>query len=228
MNYYKYILLVAAIFVVNISISAQSDRTYIRIGNRLFNNQNYAKAEVQYRKAISKNNTNPQATYNLGCALMMQQKDSLAVNQFLKSAKLEQSKLRRYLSYHNIGVIFQKHQMYGEAITAYEQALRNNPKDDQTRYNLALCKKLLKNSKKQSQQKNNKNKKNNKQNKDKNKNTNKDKQQNKDNSQQQDKNMSKENAEQLLNAAIQEEMATQQRLKKAMRQSKTRNLQKNW
>jgi Ca-activated chloride channel family protein len=40
--------------------------------------------------------------------------------------------------------------------------------------------------------------------------------------------MSKDNAEQLLNAAMQEEKATQQRLKKAMQQPNNRRLQKNW
>lgn len=43
--------------------------------------------------------------------------------------------------------------MYGDAIKAYEQALRNNPKDDETRYNLALCKKLQKNDKKDNNKK---------------------------------------------------------------------------
>ena len=40
--------------------------------------------------------------------------------------------------------------------------------------------------------------------------------------------MSRDNAEQLLNAAMQEEQATQQRLKKAMQQPQSRRLQKNW
>ena len=40
--------------------------------------------------------------------------------------------------------------------------------------------------------------------------------------------MSKENAEQLLNAAVQEEKATQQRMKKAMLEPRRRQLQKNW
>ena len=40
--------------------------------------------------------------------------------------------------------------------------------------------------------------------------------------------MSKENAEQLLNAAVQEEKATQQRLQKAMAKPSRRNIEKNW
>ena len=38
-----------------------------------------------------------------------------------------------------------------DAIKAYEESLRNNPSDDETRYNLALCKRLQKNQKKNQQ-----------------------------------------------------------------------------
>ncbi len=230
----KYIFILIAIFASSAAF-AQTDRQYIRNGNKLFHQQNYAKAEVEYRKAISKNPNNSQAIYNLGNALLMQQKDSAATSLFQKSGKIEKSKIRKAMSYHNIGVICQKHQMYGEAINAYKEALRNNPNDNETRYNLALCKKLLKNQPKDKNKQNNKQK--DKNNKDKNKkDKNQDKQNNKnkdqdkqDKKQQQPKDrMSKDNAEQLLNAAMQEEKATQQRISKAMQQAGSRKLQKNW
>jgi tetratricopeptide (TPR) repeat protein len=101
---------------------------------------------VEYRKAVSANAENPQAVYNLGCSMMMQQKDSVAIQYFERASKLETNKLRRAKSNHNIGVILQNHKMYDKAIEAYKQALRDNPNDDETRYNLALCKKLLKNN----------------------------------------------------------------------------------
>ena len=50
------------------SVSASSDRQYIRSGNRFYRQENYAKAEVEYRKALDKNSHNAQAMYNLGCA----------------------------------------------------------------------------------------------------------------------------------------------------------------
>lgn len=203
---------------------AQTDRQLIRDGNRLFNTQQYDKAEIEYRKAVSKNPSNSQAVYNLGCALMMQNKDSAAVAQYQKATRLETNKLRLARAYHNIGVICQNHKMYGEAIKAYEQSLRNNPKDDETRYNLALCKRM------QKQTKNNKDnrKKENKQDKQKNEeNNNEDKKEGK--AQPKEERMSKDNAEQLLNAAIQNEKSTQQRLRKAMqKQSPRRGSGKNW
>ena len=241
------ILLIAIFLMVGVAHSvAQSDRNFIREGNRAFKAQKWTAAETQYRKAISKNGKNPQAVYNLGCALLMQQKDSAAMQQFQNAAQLESNKFRRSKSYHNMGVIMQNHRDYAKAISCYEQSLRLNPQDNETRYNLALCKKLLKNNKQnKNQNKNNKNKDKNKQNQDKNKND-KNKDQNKDkNDQNKDKNqdknkqnqnknqqnqdkMSRDNAEQLLNAAVQQEQATKQKLQKAMSQPRRKAYDKNW
>ena len=132
-----------------------------------------------------------------------------------------------------MGVIFQRHQQYGEAIEQYKQALRLRPNDNETRYNLVLCQRQQKNQKNQNNnsgggsddKKNDKNKqdKDNKKDQD---NQNKDNQDKKE--QKPQKQMSKENAEQLLNAAMQDEKQTQQRLKKAMSQPKRKTLEKNW
>ena len=212
---------------------AQNDRDYIRNGNRLYRNKSFDKAEVEYRKAVSANAENPQAVYNLGCSMMMQQKDSVAIQYFERASKLETNKLRRAKSNHNIGVILQNHKMYDKAIEAYKQALRDNPNDDETRYNLALCKKLLKNNPDNNKQNKNQDKdKNQDKNKEENKDNDKDKDKNKDKKDQQNpppqEQMSKDNAEQLLNAAMQNEKQTQQRLQKAMQQPRKTRSQKNW
>ena len=205
---------------------AQADRNYVRSGNKLYRQQKYAQAETEYRKALDKNSNNTQAMYNLGCALLMQQKDSSAIALLEKAGKAETAKKRKAMAYHNIGVICQNHQLYSQAIEAYKESLRNNPSDNQTRYNLALCKRQMnqkgggnKNQKKQEQKQQ--------------KQENKDKKQNKQQKQQSspqkaEEKMSKDNAEQLLNAAIQEEKATQQRMKKQQQSAQRRRLQKNW
>lgn len=219
----KTTLLLMLFLMMGMSASAQSDRQSIRQGNRQFRAQEFAKSEVEYRKAVAKNPRNAQAVYNLGCALMAQQKDSAAVVQFQNAGKMETVKMRKAMAYHNIGVICQQHQMYGEAIEAYKEALRNNPKDDETRYNLALCKRQQKNQPQNKDQNKEKEKK-----EEQNKEQQNKEQQKKEQQQQPKDQMSKENAEQLLNAAIQEEKATQQRMKKAMQQPRSRKLQKNW
>ena len=217
--------LIVALVVASASF-AQNDRRYITQGNKLFRSGQFDKAEVAYRKAIEKNPRNPQAHYNLGNSLMAQKKDSAAVQSFQKSTELETSKIRKAMAYHNMGVVCQQHKMYGEAIEAYKNSLRLNPKDDATRYNLELCKRQQRNQKNQDKQDQNKQK-------DKNGNDQKDeKQKNKDKQDQKKNNnenkMSKENAEQMLNAAMQQEKSTQQRMKKAMQKPRTNKLDKEW
>ena len=96
-----------------LTASAQTtDRQYIRQGNKQFHAGNYANAEVSYRKAVEKNNKNPQAAFNLGNALMAQKKDSAAVEQFQNAAGLETNPLRKSQAFHNIGVICQTHKQY--------------------------------------------------------------------------------------------------------------------
>ena len=219
----------ALLLLAVMSVSAQTDRQYIRQGNKQFNAGDYPNAEVSYRKAVEKNPKNPQAVFNLGNALLAQKKDSAAIEQFQNAANLETNPLRKYQSFHNIGVICQGHKMYGEAIEAYKSALRLNPADDETRYNLVLCQhqKQKQDQNKQNQQQNkndqNKDDKKDQQKQDQNKDQDK-----KDKPQEQKPQMSKENAEQLLNAAMQQEKQTQDRMKKAQQQPQRRNILKNW
>ena len=216
------------LFMLSTVAMAQSDRQLVRQGNKQFRLGNAAEAEVSYRKAVEKNQRNPQANYNLGNALMLQRKDSLAITQLEKAGKLETNPLRRAQAYHNIGVICQQHQLFSEAIEAYKEALRNNPVDDETRYNLELCKRQLKQQQNQQNQGNNKQDKQDKDKQDKQKQDQQKQQQQKQEQQKQDQQMSKDNAEQLLNAAMQEEKQTQERMKKALQQPQKRRLEKNW
>ena len=228
------LIYILTIFMISVSSAyGQNVRSMIRGGNKDYRAGKHPQSEIKYRKALESNPYNPQASYNLGCAMMKQGRDSLAIEQFEKASKQENNKLRRAKSYHNMGVILHKQKNYGEAIEAYKNALRNNPNNNDTRYNLALCQRQLKQQQNQKNQQRNKNNKDNKQNKN---NQNKDKQ-NEDNNNKKDKNndkqsqnerMDRQNAEQLMNAAMREEQATHDRLKKAMQQPGSRKTNKNW
>lgn len=226
----KKVATIVLLLLVATGVQAQSDRQMIRQGNKQYRKGNVAEAEVSYRKAVERNERNPQANYNLGNSLMAQRKDSLAISQLEKAAKLETNPQRRAQAYHNMGVICQQHRMFGEAIEAYKEALRNNPTDHETRYNLELCKRQQKDQQQDQNQQNQQNK----DNKDKQDKQDQQKQeqqkqdQQKQDQQQQKQQMSKENAEQLLNAAMQEEKQTQERMKKAQQQPQKRRLEKNW
>ena len=227
---YRWVMVIGLSFIIyHLSFShavAQTDRQYIREGNKQFRKGDFAKSEVSYRKALEKNDRNPQAIYNLGNALMGQQKDSAAVVQFENAAKAETNPLRKSKAYHNLGVICQTKQLFGEAIEAYKQSLRLNPDDDETRYNLELCKRQQKNqnqnqNQNQQQQQQDKDKKDEKQRE-------QQKQEQQKKQEQQQTKMSKDNADQLLNAAMQQEKQTQDRMKKAQHHPQRRNVQKNW
>ena len=130
-------------------------RDYLRSGNKLYQDSLFVKAEVDYRKALEQDPNSTDAMYNLGNSLLMQQKAKEAMEQFEAASRIEKDKSKLAQIYHNMGVILQSSKQYPQCIEAYKQALRNNPKDDETRYNLALAQKLLKDQQQQQDQQQN-------------------------------------------------------------------------
>lgn len=231
----KYLIMIVLAVVAVSTATAQTDRDCIRHGNRQYADNKFAEAEVEYRKAIALNPRNPRAIYNLGCALQKQGRDSDAVRQYEQAVKLEPNKKVRSQAYYNMGVAKQRTKDYGSAIEAYKNCLRLNPSDNDARYNYVLCKRQQQQQQSGSNNKN-KNSDKNKNNNDKNKNNNNDKQnkknQNKDkqqqNQNQQDGDLSRQNAEQMLQAAMNQEKQTDAKLKQAMQQPQRQQLDKNW
>lgn len=98
---------------------------------------------------------NPKSTvsmYNLGNTLSQQQKFQDAMEQYVSASKIEKDKMKLAHIYHNMGVIFQAGKDYAKAVDAYKMSLRNNPTDHETRYNLALAQKMLKDQQNQQNQ----------------------------------------------------------------------------
>ena len=193
------------LLLTTISVSAQkAERDYIRKGNRAYKDSTYVNAEVNYRKAIDVNPKSAISMYNLGNTLMQQNKLQEAMEQFVAATKMEKDKGNLAQIYHNMGVIFHSGKDYAKAVEAYKESLRNNPKDNETRYNLALAQKMLKD-----QEQNQQNQDQNQDQQD---------QQNQDQQQQppqpQENQMSKENAEQLLKSVMQDEKDVQDKVKK--------------
>jgi len=225
-----------------ISVSAQkAERDYIRKGNRAYKDSTYVNAEVNYRKAIDVNPKSAISMYNLGNTLMQQNKLQEAMEQFVAATKMEKDKGNLAQIYHNMGVIFHSGKDYAKAVEAYKESLRNNPKDNETRYNLALAQKMLKDQE-QNQQNQDQNQDQNKdqqkqdQKQDQNKDKQKDQKQDEKKDQQQppksekkqDNQMSKENAEQLLNSVMQDEKDVQDKVKKQQKVMQGGRLEKDW
>ena len=215
----------------------KTDRDYLRSGNKLYNDSLFIKAEVDYRKALELNPKSTDAMFNLANALLMQQKGKEAMEQYQSVSKIEKDKDKLAQIYHNMGVILQSSKQYPQCIEAYKESLRNNPKDDETRYNLALAQKLLKDQQQdqqnqdqqeQQQKQQKKEEENQEQNQDQQEQEKKDQQQQNQQQQQQNKNeMSKENAQQLLNAVMQDEKNVQDKVKKQI-QIQGKKLEKDW
>ncbi|WP_300728311.1 tetratricopeptide repeat protein [uncultured Bacteroides sp.] len=228
-------ILLGMLLVSVVAFGQNNERKYLRSGNKLYKDSTFVKAEVDYRKALDQNPNSTDAMYNLGNSLLMQQKAKDAMEQYVAAARVEKDKKKLAEIYHNMGVILQSSKQLPQCIEAYKKALRNNPKDDETRYNLALAQKQLKDQQQQQQNQNqNKDQKQDQkqeekqQNKDQQDQKKEEQQQNQQQQQQQDQNqMSKENAEQLLKAAMQDEKDVQDKVKKAIK-VQGRKLDKDW
>lgn len=141
-------------------LKKQSDN-YIAQAQDALSENDFAHAEAAYREAIAKDPSNTSAKYNMGNLYYSKEKATSATDRLKQAAKVANSKEDKHRIYHNLGNTFMKQKNYQEAVNAFEDALRNDPTDDQTRYNLALAKKMLEKDKQ-----NNKNKDQNKKNQD--------------------------------------------------------------
>ena len=213
----KYIGIFSLLFLA-VSVSAQkAERDFIRKGNRFFKDSIYVNAEVNYRKALEVNPKSTVSMFNLGNTLAHQNKLQEAMEQYVGTTKIEKDKSKLSQIYHNMGGIFHSQKDYAKAVEAYKESLRNNPKDDETRYNLALAQKMLNDQQNQdqNQDKNEQQKEQEKQNQNQNQQKNQEQQQQSPAKPEKKENeMSKENAEQLLNSIMQDEKDVQDKVKK--------------
>lgn len=229
----KYILF--AVFLLSAAaVSAQkAERDYIRKGNRLFNDSVFVDAEVNYRKAMEVNPKSTVSMYNLGNTLSQQQKFQDAMEQYVSASNIEKDKMKLAQIYHNMGVLFQAGKDYAKAVDAYKMSLRNNPTDHETRYNLALAQKMLKDQQQNQDQNKDQNKDQEKQDQNKDKQNDQKQDQKKEEqqppkSEKQNNQMSKENAEQLLNSVMQDEKDVQDKVKKQQKVLQGGRLEKDW
>lgn len=200
------------IFLAPLASMAQNDNELIKKGNKAYNKKDYDVARENYKKAVEKNPANQKAQYNLGNALYKSKKPEDAVAAY--DAAIQNSKLPvdKATAFYNKGVVLQNNKKLPECIAAYKNSLRLNPKDEDARLNLQ---KALEQQKQQQQQKENDNKKEKKPKDDPKK---KDQQQPENKKEDQPKpqpsKMTKKEAEERLNALLQQEKKLQDKLRK--------------
>lgn len=184
-------------------VFAQNSQKEVVIGNQLFQMRKYNQAETNYRKAVSKNPTNSLALYNKANAVYRQYQNNESIAAYQQALEMAQTKEEKHRIFHNMGNAYMNQKNYSAAVEAYKNALRNNPADDETRYNYALAKERLKNNPDQNQ--------NNQDNQNQDKQNNQDQQQNqKDQNKDQDQNQDqKDNKDQNNNSDNQKDSEEQ-------------------
>lgn len=255
----RLLIIIFVLFTIS-PLFAQKERWQVRAGNRAYDNAKYQKAELDYRRALQKDSTSVTAKYNLANTMYRQKnvqgaeqmaagllksagaktsdKDSTATQE--TSAPVFMSPENMAKTYHNLGNFTLNQKKYSEAVEAYKNSLRLNPKDMETKSNLAYAQKMLKD------QQDKQNKQNQDQNKDQNKDKNKDKNdqnkdkqdpnkdQNKDpekpqNQQAPPPKITPQAAQQMLQAIQNKENETQDKVKKEKAKLlESRKNEKNW
>ena len=237
----KRILYTVVCLILTLPSFAQKESQDVRRGNRQYNKENYTEAEIDYRRGIDKNQKSFEAHFNLGDALFRQEKFPEAIEEY-KAAEMylgktdksatKKQKERQAAIDHNIGNAQFAQQQYSEAVESYKRALRNNPADNDTRYNLVKAMQMLQQQQEQQQDQNDnqdqqQNQQEQQQNQQQEQNQNQEQQQEQQNQEQQDQQMDKETAEQLLQALEQDEQDTQEKVKRQQAQGGKR-VEKNW
>ena len=136
--------------LASISGSAQEEaaqislsNNYVFEGNSLVN-ENFIEAEKKYRLGVSAKQNNAAGSYNLGNAYYKSELYDEAMLRYLEAVNNSGLKLEKHKAYHNIGNTLMRQKRCKEAVSAYKNALRNSPSDDESRYNLALAQECAK------------------------------------------------------------------------------------
>jgi Ca-activated chloride channel homolog len=225
--------------IISATLVAQTDKKFIRKGNREYEKDKFSESEISYRKAIDNNKQSPDAVFNVGDALYKQNKFEEAGKQFIENTNQSDDKVKKSAGLYNLGNSLLKANKLEESINAYKSSLKMRPDNKEAKYNLSYAQDLLKlqrEKQKQQQQQQNKDKQN--QNKDKKKDQqdkNKDQQNNKDNNQDQKQQqqpqkqeISKDDAQRLLNALANDEKNVQEKVKLAKAAKAPVRTVKNW
>ncbi len=241
-------LLHIVLLAVGFAAYGQKGNDLIKEGNKLYEKGDFSEAEVRYRKAEEEKGDAFISKFNLGDALFKQERFEEAAAAFQQLPSLTEDKHQKAAAYHNLGNSLMKMEKYKESVDAYKQALRHDPKDEDTKYNLSYARRMIQEQEEQQDQN---------QDKDDNKEEKEDKQNQqqqqdkgeeddkKDDQQQQpqdqqgdqqeqeqqqpkENEISREDAERMLDALNQEERDIRERLEQQQKRGPKRKVERDW
>ena len=137
------LLLICALLITTTTLTAQTDKKFIRQGNKQFEKNNFPESEVSYRRAIDKNAKSPEAVFNIGDALYKQNKFEDAGKQFIENINLNEDKNKKSDGLYNLGNSLLKANKFPESIEAYKGSLKLRPDNKEAKYNLAYAQDLI-------------------------------------------------------------------------------------
>ncbi len=155
----KYLSLWILVIIANFDSMGQSSRDHLKSGNTEYRNGNFTESETSYRKSLESAEAEEsyRGRYNLGNSLYRLKKSEEAIQEYKNAIALTQDPAQKSKNFHNMGNTYMNMDQYQEAVNSYKQALRLNPKDEDTRYNLAYAQsKLIQQQQQQNQSKDNK------------------------------------------------------------------------
>jgi Ca-activated chloride channel homolog len=229
-----WLAITAVLMMLPLLAYSQSDKKFIRQGNREYNKDKYADSEISYRRATDKNKESAAAVFNTGDALYKQQKYEDAGKQFIQTVDMNEDKRKKSESLYNLGNSLLKANKVQESIESYKGSLKLNPDNVEAKYNLAYAQDLLQQQQQQQKDQNKDQQDKKDQNKDQQdkQDQKKDQQQNNQGEdkqgQQQQQSISKEDAERILNALANDEKNVQEKVKLAKAQKAKVRTVKNW
>lgn len=131
------------ILMLSFAVSAQEKDKTLAKGNDEYAEKKFDEAEANFRISNSKFSKRTVAPYNLGNAIYRQNQIAEARIAYTNAIKKIKSRPQKHKLYHNLGNVYMKEKNYSAAVEAYKEALRNDPTDEESRYNYALAKKKL-------------------------------------------------------------------------------------
>lgn len=147
----KAVLSYIALFLLPASLVAQEDwRDSLEVAREAYDKGDYAKAMKYYESAQRKAPYDIDFSDEIGQTAYRSRDFERAEKIFEQSAGSKYDSKGRGDGYHNLGNSRMKQKNYKGAIEAYKEALRANPNDDKTRYNLSKA--MRKQKEKQRQQ----------------------------------------------------------------------------
>jgi len=142
MTYKNTVIVLVLLFTL--VVKAQEKDNNLPEGNEAFNEKNYTDAETSYRLSASKFPKKANAYYNLGNTIYSINQPAEAKFAYENAIKNATTRAEKHKAFHNLGNVLMKSKNYQGAVEIYKQALINDPSDEETRYNFALAKKMLK------------------------------------------------------------------------------------